>query len=84
MINTPKPTTRQGPDYWDPGTQRGFNPTDDHALAMDRGGAAVGIGIVIWMGIEGAKVIKNLIDSLPPKQRERLFLIIIPFKVWRY
>ena len=73
MINTPKPTTRQGPPFWSPGTQRGFNPTDDHALAMDRGGAAVGIGIVIWMGIEGAKVIKNLIDSLTPEQRERLF-----------
>ena len=40
---------------------------------MDRGGAAVGIGIVIWMGIEGGKVIKNLIDSLTPEQKERLF-----------
>jgi alkylated DNA nucleotide flippase Atl1 len=68
------PDTRNQPKVTlTPGTQRGFSATDDHALAMDRGGAAVGIGIVIWMGIEGAKVIKNLIDSLTPEQRERLF-----------
>ena len=68
------PDTRNQPKVTlTPGTQRGFSPTDDHALAMDRGGAAVGIGIVIWMGIEGGKVIKNIIDSLTPEQRERLF-----------
>ena len=31
------------------------------------------VRIVIWMGIEGGKVIKNLIDSLTPEQKERLF-----------
>ena len=68
------PDTRNQPKVTlTPGTQRGFSATDDHALAMDRGGAAVGIGIVIWMGIEGGKMIKNIIDSLTPEQRERLF-----------
>jgi hypothetical protein len=40
---------------------------------MDRGGAALGIGIVIWMGIEGGKLIKNIIDNLTPEQQDRLF-----------
>ena len=35
MIDTPKPTSRQGPDYWDPGTQRGPDPTDVFGLMMD-------------------------------------------------
>jgi len=35
MINTPKPITYQGPTFWDPGTQRGPDPTDVFGLMMD-------------------------------------------------
>ena len=75
MISSSKSITRiDFPDgYWKPGTNRGFNASDDHALAMDRGGAALGIGLVIWMGIEGGKMIKNIIDNLTPEQQDRLF-----------
>ena len=79
MIDTPKPTTRQGDPFWSPGTQRGFNPTDDHALAMlnlEQGGSALGIGLVLWMMYEGGKVIKkinDILDDATPTERERLF-----------
>ena len=79
MISTPKPTTRQGEPFWSPGTQRGFNPTDDHALAMlnlEQGGSALGIGFVLWMIYEGGKVIKkinDILDDATPTERERLF-----------
>ena len=77
IIAESKPTTIVVPQNpfkrYTPGTSRLFDPTDNFSLAMDRGGAAVGIGMVIWMGIEGGKMIKNIIDSLTPEQRERLF-----------
>ena len=77
IIAESKPTTIVVPQNpfkrYTPGTSRLFDPTDNFSLAMDRGGAAVGIGMVIWMGIEGAKAIKGIIDSLTPEQRERLF-----------
>ena len=76
MISTSKSTTRTVPGYWEPGTQRGFNATDDHALAMDRGGSALGIGLAIWLLYQTGEVIKNidkLIDNLTPEQQDTLF-----------
>ena len=32
IVAVPKPTTYQPPNYWAPGTQRGFNATDNLAL----------------------------------------------------
>ena len=36
IVDVFKPTERQDPRFWDPGTQRGPDPTDDHSLAMNR------------------------------------------------
>ena len=77
IVATSKATTRVVPENpnlrYINGTGKPGDPTDNFSLAMERGGAAVGIGLVIWMGIEGVKTIQNLIDSLTPEQKERLF-----------
>ena len=81
MISSSKSITRiDFPDgYWKPGTNRGFNSTDDHALAMlnlEQGGSALGIGIVLWMLYQGGKAIKkinDILDDATPTERERLF-----------
>jgi len=73
MISSSKSTQTVIPQVSIPGINRSSNPTDDLALAMDRGGAALGIGLAIWMSIEGGKIIKNIIDNLTPEQQDRLF-----------
>tara|TARA_Y100001937_G_C7117230_1_gene330744 strand:- start:116 stop:1771 length:1656 start_codon:yes stop_codon:yes gene_type:complete len=51
MVDVFKPTERQDPRFWNPGTQRGSDPTDNHSLAMDNMGswlsAAASIGIFL-------------------------------------
>lgn len=37
IVSVPKPTTYQGPNFWSPGTQRGFNATDNFAAQVARG-----------------------------------------------
>ena len=51
IVDVFKPTERQDPEFWDPGTQRGFNPTDDHSLAMDNmGGWLAAAAILGFVG----------------------------------
>ena len=75
IVSVPKPTTYQPPNYWSPGTQRGFNATDNHALlaSLDNAGSKIAAAIVLWIGVQFLGLIKSILDSLTPEQKERLF-----------
>ena len=77
IVASLKPTTYQQPaySYWSPGTQRGSNALDNHALiaSLDNAGSKIALGIILWIGTQFLGLIKSILDSLTPEQRERLF-----------
>ena len=74
IVAVPKPTTYQPPNYWAPGTQRGFNATDNLALMAQVDPAAqIAITFVLMVFGFGAALINTIINSLSPEQKEELF-----------
>ena len=78
-----KPTERIDPTFWDPGTQRGPDPTDDHSLAMDNMGgwlaAAAALGFVFntvrefynWWNRQNEEMKQKLRDLVNPPEVTR-------------
>ena len=76
IVDVFKPTERQDPTFWKPGTQRGSDPTDDLSLAMDNLGgllaAAMALGFVFksisdfinWFRQQSPEMQKKLLDLL--------------------
>ena len=74
IVAVPKQTTYQPPNYWAPGTQRGFNATDNLALMAQVDPAAkIAITFVLMVFGFGAALINTIINSLSPEQKEELF-----------
>ena len=74
IVAVPKQTTYQPPTYWAPGTQRGFNATDNLALMAQVDPAAqIAITFVLMVFGFGAALINTIINSLSPEQKEELF-----------
>ena len=74
IVAVPKPTTYQPPNYWAPGTQRGFNATDNLALMAQVDPAAqIAITFVLMVFGFGAALINTIINTLSPEQKEELF-----------
>jgi len=87
MVDVFKPTERQDPRFWNPGTQRASDPTDNHSLAMDNMGgwlaAAAALGFVFntvrefynWWNRQNEDMKQKLRDLVnPPKVSRELQL----------
>ena len=87
IVDVFKPTERQDPRFWDPGTQRGSDPTDNHSLAMDNMGgwlaAAAALGFVFntvrefynWWNRQNEDMKQKIRDLVnPPKVSKELRL----------
>jgi len=87
IVDVFKPTEIQDPRFWNPGTQRGPDPTDDHSLAMDNMGgwlaAAAALGFVFntvrefynWWNRQNEDMKQKLRDLVnPPKVSRELQL----------
>ena len=76
IVASLKPTTYQQPaySYWSPGTQRGFNATDNVALmaSVPPATAIASLFVLMIVGF-GAALINTILRSISPEERERLF-----------
>ena len=80
IVDVFKPTERIDPRFWDPGTQRGSDPTDNHSLAMDNMGgwlaAAAALGFVFntvreffnWWNRQNEEMKQKLRDLVNPPE----------------
>ena len=83
MVDVFKPTERQDPRFWNPGTQKGSDPTDNHSLAMDNMGgwlaAAAALGFVFntvreffnWWNRQNEEMKQKLRDLVNPPEVTR-------------
>ena len=83
MVDVFKPTERIDPRFWNPGTQKGSDPTDNHSLAMDNMGgwlaAAAALGFVFntvreffnWWNRQNEEMKQKLRDLVNPPEVTR-------------
>lgn len=80
MVDVFKPTERIDPRFWNPGTNKGSDPTDNHSLAMDNMGgwlaAAAALGFVFntvreffnWWNRQNEEMKQKLRDLVNPPE----------------
>ena len=72
IVDVFKPTERQDPRFWNPGTQRGFNPTDDHSLAMDNMGSWLSAAASIGIFLSGVKAFFDWWNNASEEMRQKV------------